>query len=168
MHVRKATISALHLIVVLVFFSISLFGCLLPVRPDWCRVISRTLEESPRYFYWVGVIFLVVTFLLIVGFYSVNRGRFLRFLIKPHETIIERKLLQVAIEKCFSACFPRHVRNVDVNVAAGQRLEVAVELVSVEQRQQMKLMKEMERQLSCLLRESFGYTRPFTFSVCLK
>ena len=84
---------------------------------------------------------------------------------KPHEAMVDVKLLEMAIEECFQTNFSKHVRGSDIAVISKQRLEVAVDLTPMEEKLQMRLMRDMEKKLGLLLRDRFGYARPFTLSV---
>jgi hypothetical protein len=165
MRLREAVASALHLLVISSFFALSFFFFVLPLRPDWRLLVVNWLSEQPEHFYWLGAIFALIACLFVFGFYGVGRGRFLRLIMKPHVAIVDAKLLKEAIEECFRTHFPRHVRGSDIAVVSKQRLDVAVDLLPLEENRQLRLMREMEKQLCYLLRQRFGYSLPFTLSI---
>lgn len=165
MRLREAFASALHLFVVLCFLGIACFCFLLPQRPDWRSLFIHFLQEGPAISYWVGAGITVFALLLMLGFFGIGRGRFLRLTMKPHEAIIDVKLLEMAIEECFQTHFSQHVKGSDIAIISKQRLEVAVDLLPLEESGQKKIMLDMEQKLGTLLRDRFGYSRPFTLSV---
>lgn len=165
MRLREAVASALHLLVVISFLGMALFFLALPSMPLWRLACVNWLMEQPEQFYYLGGIFAGAAFLFIYGFYFVGRGRFLRLLMKPHVAIVDTKLLQEAIEECFHTHFPRQVRGADVAIINKQKLDVAVDLLPLEENRELLLMREMEKQLVYLLRQRFGYTKPFTLSI---
>jgi len=164
MRLKEAVASALHLLVVISFLGIALFCLALPSMPLWRMACMNWLVEQPEQFYWLGAIFGGAAILFIYGFYSVGRGRFLRLLMKPHIAIVDTKLLKEVIEECFHAHFPRQVRGADVAINK-QRLDVAVDLLPLEETRELLLMREMEKHLVHLLRQRFGYTKPFILSI---
>jgi hypothetical protein len=165
MRLREAAASALQLLVVLSYFGLACLAIVLPARPDWRSIGIDYLQVHPEIFYWIGGGFGIFGFLLLLGFYGIGRGRFLRLLMKPHTAMVDVKLIEQAIEECFQTNFPAYVRGADIAVISKQRLEVAVDLTPLEEKLQMRLMREMEKKLGLLLRERFGYARPFTLSV---
>lgn len=165
MRLREAVASALHLLVIGSFFGLACFLFFLPSRPDWQIIGMKWLMEEPDHFYWLGGMVAAASFLFLFGFYGVGRGRFLRLLMKPHIAIVDGKLLKEAIEECFRIHFPRHVRGADIAIISKERLDVIVDMLPLEEGRQLRLLREMEKQLCYLLRQRFGYTRPFTLSI---
>jgi len=165
MRLREAVVSALHLLVVGSFFALAFFLFFLPSRPDWRSIGAKWLLDQPEQFYLVGAFFASAACLFTLGFYAIGRGRFLRLLMKPHVAMVDVKLLKEVIEDCFRVHFPKYVRGADIAIAAKQRLDVAVDVLPLEASRQLRLMRDMEKQLCYLLRERFGYTRPFTLSI---
>lgn len=165
MRLREAVASALHLLVIGSFSALAFFLFFLPSRPDWRAVGAKWLLDQPEHFYLAGLFFAAAACLFMFGFYGIGRGRFLRLLMKPHIAIVDAKLLKEAIEECFRTHFSQYVRGADIAVVAKQRLDVAVDLLPLEEKRQLRLVREMEKQLCYLLRERFGYSRPFTLSI---
>ena len=165
MRLREAVASALHLLVILSYFGLALLAVFLPSRPDWRLAAIAHLQEKPESFYWIGAALGGIGVLFILGFYGIGRGRFLRLSMKPHMASVDVKLLEQAIEECFKSHFPKQVRGTDIAIFSKQRLEVAIDLVPLEAKQQLRLMRAMEKKLSFLLRERFGYTQPLTLSI---
>jgi hypothetical protein len=168
MRLREAIASMLHLLVVGVFAAIACFFLFLPSQIDWRIDLIRWLQDQPVNFCWLGLFFSSMTILFMMGFFGIGRGRFLRLLMKPHVAIVDSKLLRQTIEDCFRIHFPKNVRGVDIDVISRQRLDVAVDLLPLEEKQQGYLLREMEKQLFYLLRSRFGYSRPFTLSIRVK
>lgn len=165
MRFREAIASALQLFVILFDFGLALFFVILARRLDWRSLGIHWLQDEPEYFYWIGAAVGCLGILLMLGFYGVGRGRFLRLAMKPHIAMIDIKLLQKATEECFQTHFSPQVRGSDIAIFSKQRLEVAVDLAPMESRIQIVLLKDMEQKLTTLLRDRFGYTRPFTVSI---
>ncbi len=165
MRLREAVASVLHLLVILTYFGAACFFILLPLRLEWRMLGATWLQEQPDIFYWIGASIGIIGLFLSIGFYRVGRGRFLRLSMKPHTATIDVKLLEQAIEECFQTHFAAHVRGSDIAIISKQRLEIAVDMLPIEEKRQKKLMIEMEQKLGSLLRDRFGYARPFTLSI---
>lgn len=165
MRLREAVASALHLLVILSFAVLAFFSFLMPSRPDWRFMAIDCLEKSPENFYWICGGFACFAFLLLLGFYKIGRGRFLRISMKPHLAMVDVKLIEQVVEECFQSHFPSYVRGTDVAVVNQQHLEVVIDLIPIEEKQQVQLMKDAEKKLCQLLRNRFGYVQPFNLSV---
>jgi hypothetical protein len=165
MRLREAVASALHLLVVAAFSGITIFLFFLPSKPLWRSMCVQWLLEHPEKFYPLAAAFGSAACLFLFGFFTISRGRFLRILMKPHEAIIDAKLLKEAAEECFRSYFSKEVYGVDVAVAAKQRLDIAVDMHPVDANRRSCILREMEKQLTYLLRQRFGYTQSFTLSV---
>jgi hypothetical protein len=165
MRLREAVASALHLLVVLSYFSLAGFAFLLPSRPDWRIRGVNWLQERPESFYWLGAALALVGILFMLGFYGIGRGHFLRISMKPHMATVDAKLLEMAIDECFKINFPDYVRSSGIAILSKQRLEVSVDLMPLEEKLQTRLVRQMERKLGALLRDRFGYSQAFTLSL---
>ncbi|MBF8263484.1 MAG: hypothetical protein HW387_1149 [Parachlamydiales bacterium] len=165
MHLREAAASALQLLVVFSYFCLATIATVLPLRPDWRAIGIDYLQSYPEIFYWIGGGIGLFGFLLLLGFYGLGRGRFLRLTMKPHMAMVDVKLLEQVVEECFQTNFASYVRGSDIAVIAKERLEVAVDLTPMEEKLQIRLMLDMEKKLGLLLQERFGYARSFTLSV---
>lgn len=165
MRLREAVASALQLIAVLAFLILGAFLIMLPSRPDWRLAAVKWLQERPESFYGAGFFIGSFGLLLMLGFYGVGRGHFLRLAMKPNAITVDVKLVEQAIEECFKTNFPLYVRGADITVISKKHLEIAVDLEPLNENRQLRLMKVMEKKLSLLLCDRFGYTRPFTLSI---
>lgn len=106
--------------------------------------------------------FFVASFLLFLGFYTLNRGRFLKIVMGHHLAEIDVKVMRETIEHCFKTKFPKIVLQ-DLEVIWGRKLEINVSLGSVENSQD--LFKDVEKELSMLLKSRFGYGKNFSLIV---
>jgi hypothetical protein len=168
MRLKEAVASALHLAIILVFFTLATFCFMLPFRSDWRSDLIGFLQDRPDVFYQAGALIAGVGILLMIGFFRMGRGHFLRLVMKPHMASVDVRLLQHVVDECFSQHFYRHVINSDIAIISKQRLEIEVDLVPMEQKSQLVLLKDMENKLGALLRDHFGYVRPFTLSIRTK
>lgn len=160
MRVREALASALHLLVILFCFALASFAALLPFRPDWRIAAAFWLQEDPQQFYQISGAFALIGIFFTLSFYAISRGRITRLSMKSSSLSIERKLLKKVVDDFFSEHFPQ--LKAEVDLLPKENLELSMTVSSSEDEE---LLKKVEEQFSLLLRERFGYDKPFTLSL---
>ena len=156
---RQALASALHFFVVLVFFGAGLFCVGLPYLPELRVQLADMILYRLDAFLLMGLGFFVTSFLLFLGFYTLNRGRFLKIVMGQHLAEIDVKVMRDTIEQYFKAKFPQ-ISIQDLEVIWGRKLEINVSVGSVENEQE--LFENAENELSSLLKHRFGYHKKFS------
>ena len=141
---------------------------MLPSRVDWRFQGIEWLEKNPEAFYAGAAFFAAIAFVFLLGFYGVGRGQYLRLHMKPREVFIDVKLLEHALEACVKEHFPLEIYGASVAVAAKERLEVAFDFAPLDPKEKEETLRKAEEQLGILLRDRFGYTKPFTMVLHLK
>ena len=155
---RQALASALHFFVVLVFFGVGFFFICLPYLPELRVQLADMILYRPDAFPLMGLGFFVTSFLLFLGFYTLNRGRFLKIIMGQHLAEVDVKVIRDTVEQCFKAKFPQ-ISLQDLEVIWGRKLEINVTVGSVENEQE--LFVKAENELSSLLKHRFGYHKKF-------
>ncbi|MES2272675.1 MAG: hypothetical protein V4487_00585 [Chlamydiota bacterium] len=158
---RQAFASLLHLLVVFAVFSAGLFFVSLPYLPDVRMRLEICLLHRFEIFTHVGFGFLGAAFLLFLGFYGLNRGRSLRIKMGGHSAEVDAQLIHLAIEECFKTNFSKKLIFKDLKILRGAELEIGVKLSDTPEAGQEELLRKAEKELQILLRQRFGYTKPF-------
>lgn len=151
----------MHFLVIFLFFLVSLFFVLLPhlplMRMDLIDWLSNHYEQSTQ----VGLGCLLVTFLCFLGFYSLEKRKYLVIRMGIDRISIDLKVLRKAIKDCFVQEFAQKISLQEVGVNSKSHLELTVHLASSTIEEKEKLLAEVNRHLSALLKERFGYAQPF-------
>lgn len=159
---RQAFASALHLFVVFAFFIAGLFFVCLPLLPETriqvIDLISNRFEKCTL----IGLGFFLTALLLLIGFYALNRGRYLVIKMGVSTDI---NLIRHTLEDCFARQFAKQISLNDVEVGRKSRLEIKVSLAPLDEAAREELFIEAEKQLALLLHERFGYAKPFLLIV---
>lgn len=162
MDFRRSLASALQFFVVFSFFFMGFFIVALPFLPEVRFSLSERLLNQPDFFSSVGIVFFATAFLLFMGFYGLNRGRFLYIEMGQHTLSVEEALIRHSLEECFKLHFPQRIRLSDIEILWGKKLEIRVFLSSHGEKAQKELLMAVEKQLQLLLRQRFGYIKPFS------
>lgn len=165
MRLREAVASALHLLVVLAFFAFGAFSLLLARRSDWMQAVLDCLNKTPDALYWVATSFGVIGLFFLWGFHGIGRGRYLSLEMKSGIATIDSKLIRQAIEECFRKNYPEEISGASVSVAKDKCLEIALDLKSLSEEQQLKLLSDAEGKLRELLGSRFGYYKSLSLFI---
>ena len=161
MSIRQAIASSLHLFAVLAFFAAGFFFFALPYLPELRIRIADILLTRFEFCTPVAFGFLLAALLLLVGFYGLNRGKVLRIEMGRHLASVDSDVIRMTLEECFKKHFPAQISLNDVEVISGKTLEIAVAIAPLDEGMQEELFVNAERALQTLLKERFGYAKPF-------
>jgi len=161
---RQALASALHLFVVFAFFTAGLFFVALPYLPETRIQIVDLLSHQFEKCTTVGLGLFLSSLIFLLGFYALNRGRYL--VIKMGiETDV--KIIRQTVEDCLSKRFPKKIALREIEIGPKSRLELKVHLAPLDEAAREELFITVEKELSILLQERFGYSKPFHLIVNL-
>ena len=144
MTLRQAFASALHLFVLFAFIMAGVFLVSLSHLPE----LKKKILEADLTL--VGILFFAAAFLLFWGFFALNSGKYLRVRMNVD---IDVKVVHQSIEELFQA---RKIPLQEVSVT-GSKLQITVSMKKEDEEQ----LPELEKELGILLRQRFGYTKPF-------
>jgi len=165
MRLREAVASVLHLCTVLLFLALGALSIFLVHRPDWNLMAQTSLAERPDLFYWIGGGFGGIGLFFLFAFFKVDGGRYLRLKLSFGETAIDSRIIRQAVEECFRRNYPLEIRGTCISVIGGRRLQVALDLASLDEEKQLELLSDVEDKLIELLRSQFGYRESFLLFV---
>lgn len=158
MYPRQALASALHLFVVFAFFCAGLFFVALPYLPETRIQIIDMLSNQFEKCTIAGLGLFLTSLLFLTGFYGLNRGR---YLVIQMGISTDVKVIRQTVEDCLFKHFSRKISLKELEIGAKDLLELKVHLEPLDESAREQLFIEVERQLSTLLQERFGYTKPF-------
>src|SRR5690349_5266866 len=133
MELRKAMLSMLQLFAGFLFFAAAIFFFLLPSLPNVRLQISNHMVGEVRGFTLLGTVLMVISFLLIGGFYVLNRGRSLTVKMGTRATGVHVAVIKKTLEECFKHHFGGQILLSDLAVVRGNQLEIEVLLVPFEE-----------------------------------
>jgi hypothetical protein len=152
---RQALGSTLHLFVVLAFFLAGLFFVSLPYLPE---VRAQIFEKATV----IGLALFITSLVLLLGFYALDRGRYLviKMGIKTDVNVVRQ-----TVEECIAVHFRKRIFLSDVEMDRKSRIEIRATFASLDENEREALYIEAEKELGILLKERFGYTKPFLLLV---
>ena len=165
MTLRKAIASLLQLFAVFALFFVGLsLAVVSHVNEVRMRLVDLLLRE-PEVFTLVGAGFFVGTALLLLGFYGVSRGRFLRIRMGGEIADVKPKVLRRVLQESMKRQFQNQVVLEGVEMGAKEALEIAIWLRPKEEAVRRELLVLLEKELKGKLSETFAYKSPFFITV---
>lgn len=157
MNAREALLAALHFLIVAAFFGGGIFFICLAYLPHLKELFFESCTEA-------GLSLLLIALLLTLGFYALDRGRYL--VIRMGITT-DMQFVRQTVEESLHRTFSNKLMLRDVGLGPKSRLEISVTLAPLDEEAQEALYIAAEKHLSTLLSQRFGYAKPFTLIVKL-
>ncbi|HEY4255364.1 MAG TPA: hypothetical protein VGM34_03350 [Chlamydiales bacterium] len=149
----------LHLFTSMLFLG---FGSILlgffAFEPARLKLIEL-LTREPDYLVLAGAAVLSVGVLLILGFYSAHRGKFLVVRMGERKVVVDAKVVASTLKPLFQKQFGQRLELLSVGIGAKGFLEIALRFAPQIDAEQTLTLIESELQL--LLAQRFGYKKPF-------
>jgi hypothetical protein len=161
---RQAIGSMLHLFAVFAFFAAGGVAFALPYLPETRLRLSSLLLDRPEIFSSIAFGFFLAALLLLAGFYGLSRGRVLRIRMGKHLAEVDAVLIRQTLDLFFRQEFPQKISLSEVEIVRAKKLEIGVRLSSKSELDE-ELLQSAEKALASLLRERFGYVKPFDLIV---
>lgn len=167
MTLRQAFASALHFFVVFLLFSGGLFFLVLPHLTQVRFQLADWLLQSADKSVWLGAGCFFLSGLFLLGFYGLNRGRYLHIEMGNRQVTLDAKLIRQTVEESLKEQFSQLLSLQEVQIGKGAKIEIGVQLAPLEEGAREELFVQTEKHLQTLLSERFGYSRPFSLFVRL-
>jgi hypothetical protein len=159
---RQALASTLHLFVVLAFFTAGLFFIALPYLPETRMQMVDILSNQFDKCITIGLSLFLTALIFLFGFYALNRGR---FLVIQMGVSTDLKIIRQTIEECFGKQFPKKIFLKEIEIGPKSGLEMRVHLAPLDESAREELFIRVEQELGVLLKNRFGYSKPFHLTV---
>jgi hypothetical protein len=157
-NLRQAFLSLLHLFVVFAFFSLGAFFIALPHFPELnyelVDLLTHRIEECTQ----IGGAISILSLLIFLSFYALHKGR---YLVIKMGVKVDLHLIRHAIEDLFARQFSKKLILRDLEMGSKNLLQIHVSLNALEEKQREELFCHAEKGLFALLRDRFGYAKPF-------
>ncbi|MDE3045190.1 MAG: hypothetical protein KGJ02_00890 [Verrucomicrobiota bacterium] len=165
MTIRQALAAALQLFVLFAFFALGFFFVSLSFLHDVRTVLFGVLLDRPDLCALVGIGSFTAALLSAFGFYALNRGQYLLLQMGHHWLEIDREVLRQTVEPALRKEFADKLTISHIEIARKKEVEIGLFIAPMEEEEREQLLLRAEQHLETLLRERFGYRRPFKVQV---
>ena len=116
----------------------------------------------------IGCVLSALGVCLLAGFYYMYRGVYYSFSMENRVTSVDSKIIQEYVRQYWEEQLPGEEAEVAVLLRPDQKIEVYLEWKGFSLEAQKALLEGAENELSALLKQQFGYSKEFFFSVLLR
>ncbi len=120
--------------------------------------IVQALSNRPEQCVQIGFGFFFISLIFFLGFFLLNRGK---YLVIRMGVSADLKIIRHAVEECFARQFPQKISLKGVEVGPKQQLGLVVGLAPTDEALREELFVAVEKELSFLLQNRFGYSKSF-------
>jgi len=149
MFFRQALASVLHLFGAFLFFAGGCFSVSLFFSEKTRMQAVEKLFGEPEVCWMVGVGLLGIAALMVLGFYALHRGKYVRV---KGDVEVDVRVVEKAVEKCLREKFGEKVTL--VGVKGGRQIEIEVEAAE-------EIIDSCKLELGMLLKGKLGILNPF-------
>lgn len=165
MTARQALIASLHLLFVFFFFGAGFFFVSLAYLPDFRVQLSDMILFHTEACTQIGILLFGVSFLLLLGLYGLNRGRFIRLKMGRHLVEMREKAIRETLDLFLRKKQPKLILT-DFEIVGQSRFEMKVALKSSHDPEKTEqLLEQAEKDLAQFFQERFGYQKEFILSI---
>ncbi|MFN0064610.1 MAG: hypothetical protein ACKVOH_00050 [Chlamydiales bacterium] len=163
MRIESIVISMISLLLGGILLLLGTFFVAAPYYPLFCHKMSLLLAEPGRVVVEIGVVFLLLSLLLLTAFYGLNKRRYL--LIRMGECAIHENVLSELAKRSLAEIFPAQDVFCDVIVKRKGRVEILANIPYVRKENQKETLQQIEAKLSKTMASQCGFYKEFLFNV---
>jgi hypothetical protein len=160
--------SAVQFVFVVILFLLGGFFIGLKHAPLLCSIVARFFSEQAKGLTVIGYALVGCAFLLLCGFYAMNRRMYYQVKMKGARCEVDSQLIRSYVQGYWNEIFPDQSCQTDVLLHVNQQIEVFAEMPGLPIQEQQVLLSQIEVELGSLLARTFGYHRDFLVTVVLK
>jgi hypothetical protein len=168
MRTGNVLFSAVHFFVVLTVMALGGVCVAVAKIPLVQASLSYFISTHPEVFFPIGIAAFVLSVILLVGLYAMNRKQYLQVVMQSRNTSVDESLIGKYVSKYWQGLFPDYNYTAKVLVHPNQKIEVIAEIPQMEEDEQIELLERVEGELGSLFAKHLGYDREFNLTVVLK
>lgn len=167
---KSSLFSAVEFLIVVVVFASGGFLITLPWTPVVRFKLAAFFAEQEGFFLLLGAVIILMGFVLLFGFYWMNRKRFFQVVMKvPEKRVeVEEELVLASLSIYWKGLFPEEELMTNVLIHRDQKIELIAEIPKLEEEAQKVLLEKVEKEVGVLLARQLGYEREFFLTVVMK
>ncbi|MEN9654146.1 MAG: hypothetical protein RL235_258 [Chlamydiota bacterium] len=162
MRPREAIASVLHLFILFLFVMVSASCFALARLPEARLRLAHLVLDEPETLTEIGVALLIVTVLIGVAFWGLERGRLLILKKGKPSVAVDVELVRQTLAEILKKESPLSVAVLKVSVGRQGRLEIGLHTGKADPLKEPELIAQVERSFETILKSRFGYVKSFS------
>ncbi|MCH9630947.1 MAG: hypothetical protein S4CHLAM37_09580 [Chlamydiia bacterium] len=165
MRTSNILFSVVHLFVVLFIIAAGIFFIMLPSLSSFRVNLASLLTEGSAFFVKLGIAFLSFGFLLLTGFYFLNRKKYLKLKMGCGKTLIDEAIIKDYLKNYWQEVFPGQEVQSDIILHFPQKLEIIAQLPKIKEEEKDTLLARVQNELGVILARKLGYEKEFFLTI---
>ena len=154
--------SVLTLVLIIFLFSLTILSAGASFAEGLRFSITDILQNSPKVFLYISIIFFILALSLTIGFTSLQKNRFLKIKIKPFAFSINLSILSHSIQDIMRKYLKNDQISVEVILLPTKKLEVISYLPDIEGDKKGSLLNWAKAEISSHLQKKYQYFKDFS------
>lgn len=163
MRTANILMSALHLIIVLLIFSLGSFFLALYFFPNIFFSFINLIINNPELILKIGLFTLSMAIIFLVVFYMINKAQYVKFVMEKNKYHINSDLIKSYIEKYLENSYPNIKNKIEVIILPKDKLEIIATVDSLDV--QKEFLLDVEERVGNLLATHLNYHKDFIFTL---
>ncbi len=127
--------------------------------------LETLLMNDTPLFTHIGIGITSLGVFLLVGFYLLNKKKYLTFKMNGSRILIDEAIIQDYLKQYWKETFPHYEIHSEVVFHYPQKLEIIAQLPKMEEEEKQHLLLRMQNELSVLLARKLGYEKEFFLTI---
>ena len=153
--------SAVHLFVVFLILAVGCFFLVLPQTTQFRWKLIELLFHYPAIFMRIGIGMVGIGTLLFIGFFVLNKKRYLSFSMHTQEISIDENIAHDYVLSYWKEAFPDGDVASDVVVHSSNKVEVIAHIPKLTD----EMLIKVEEELGAILERKMGYNGSFLLTL---
>ncbi len=137
----------------------------LDYAPHLRSSISNFFANHGSGFLFIGLTLLCCGVLLLIGFYSMNRGAYFTLTMQAK---VDPKIFESYIQHYWDELFPQAKLATHIILHPSQQLEIFAEIPPLQEDEQEAILEKINRDLSRILSQRLGYTSTYQLKLAVR
>lgn len=167
MRTTNLVFSAVQFIFVVVLFLIGGLFLGLEHAPQFRAAIAQFFIENSGNLSAIGYGTIAFAFLLLCGFFAMNRGSYYQIEMQRHRAQVEPHVVREYVQSYWREIFPGQNPQTDVVFHGKRKIEILAQVPDISEDDLNSLLPQIEEELGLLLSHAFGYRREFLLTITL-
>ncbi len=126
-------------------------------------VIVQTLLEEPMFFFFLGISIVSFSVVLFTLLYWLNRKRYFSLQLDHCKAFVNERIIKDYVTQYWKQMFPEQRPKLQIVIHPNQVIEVIASFP--QDHDEMQSLETIEKELSSLFAQKFGYRKKLTLTV---
>ncbi|MBI5346207.1 MAG: hypothetical protein HZB76_03595 [Chlamydiae bacterium] len=158
---NNVLLALVHVILLFLTFAVGVLFLCFPFAGSFSAHLAELILYKFQFFFYLGIVFLVMALILAFSFYSMHRKSFIRVKMNRLSYDVDVMVIEGYVKKYLKENYPKKKIGLEVFVLPKKKLEIALFVDTLKAVEKRHLLAKMEKEVGRLLFEYLSYTNDF-------